>query len=124
MINVLNPTCQNKPGICNKQPCFNFKGEKKGIYCIMHKKDNMVNVKDKKCKHLMCDIIPVFGYSGGKTEYCTKHKKIGMIDITKICCKQIGCETKAGFNVKGKKSIKISFIDSLSGGSATAFSRI
>jgi hypothetical protein len=34
---------------CNKQPVFNFINEKYGIYCKIHKKENMINVIDKKC---------------------------------------------------------------------------
>jgi hypothetical protein len=36
---------------CDKCPCFNIEGEKSGIYCLQHKKDNMINVRTKRCKH-------------------------------------------------------------------------
>jgi hypothetical protein len=35
---------------CDKIPVFNLLNEKLGVYCSKHKKENMVNVKDKKCK--------------------------------------------------------------------------
>ena len=34
---------------CNDQPSYNLKGETKPLYCSKHKKQGMVNVKDKKC---------------------------------------------------------------------------
>jgi len=44
MINK-NNTCLIED--CSIQPCFNFKGEKKGLYCTRHKKENMINVKNR-----------------------------------------------------------------------------
>ena len=36
---------------CIKRPSFNISGEKSGIYCSSHKKDNMVNIEIKYCEH-------------------------------------------------------------------------
>ncbi len=45
MIDVKNKKCLE----CSKNPLFNFKGVKGGIYCNSHKKDNMVNVTHRMC---------------------------------------------------------------------------
>lgn len=46
---------------CGKIPSFNYQGEKIGIYCNDHKKDGMVDVKNKKC--IKCGKIPSFNYN-------------------------------------------------------------
>ena len=57
---------------CNIRPTFNIKGETKGLYCSRHKKDGMINVKDKTCIHEGCNIRPVFNIKGEtKALYCS-----------------------------------------------------
>ena len=34
---------------CKKQPVFNKEGESKPLYCSEHKKEGMVDVKNKRC---------------------------------------------------------------------------
>ena len=34
---------------CMKIPIYNHKGEKRGLYCSIHKKPGMINVKNKQC---------------------------------------------------------------------------
>ena len=36
---------------CDTSPSFNVNGEKSSIYCLQHKKDDMVDVKHKRCEH-------------------------------------------------------------------------
>ena len=62
MVNVINKTCIE----CNKQPCFNKEGETTGLYCATHKKDGMVDVKNKTCKSEWCSTIVHKKYDG----YC------------------------------------------------------
>ena len=57
---------------CKKQPSFNKERETKGIYCNAHKKDGMVNVKEKMCIHLDCIIRPSFN-KAIKVTAPTKH---------------------------------------------------
>ncbi len=84
---------------CNVLPCFNKEGEIKALYCSRHKKDGMVDVKNKKC--LDCDTIPTFNLEGEtKGLYCKKHKKDGMVNVKNKTC--IDCDTRATFNVKGE----------------------
>lgn len=53
MINVVQKTCLE----CDKKPCFNFRGESKGLYCQKHKKEDMFNVIDNTCQSEWCDTI-------------------------------------------------------------------
>ena len=32
---------------CKKSPIYNFEGEKKRLYCSLHKLEGMINVKNK-----------------------------------------------------------------------------
>jgi hypothetical protein len=67
MINVKSKHCLEKN--CNIHPIFNLPNEKIGIYCNIHKKENMINIVDKKCKN-NCDIISkIKKYKG----YCFKY---------------------------------------------------
>jgi len=53
-------------GECKTQPIYNTVGETKGIYCSIHKKDGMINIKDKKCIHPECKKIPSYNIRGEK----------------------------------------------------------
>ena len=55
MIDVKSKKC-NEPN-CETRPVFNYKGNKDGKYCVAHKKEGMINVKDKKCNS--CGLIIV-----------------------------------------------------------------
>ncbi len=70
---------------CNTVPYYNYKGQKKGIYCFEHKKDNMINVIDKKCE--VCnEKIAMWGYEKDKLR-CTEHREYDMINLRpcKMC---------------------------------------
>ena len=50
MIDVKSKKCKFEG--CIKQCSFGIKGDKIATYCRIHKKDNMINVRYKKCKSL------------------------------------------------------------------------
>ena len=87
---------------CNVIPNFNNEGEIKGLYCSRHKKEGMIDVKNKKC--LCCDTQANFNVKGEtKVLYCADHKKDGMVDVKSITC--LDCDKKPTFNVKGEKRL-------------------
>jgi hypothetical protein len=45
---------------CKKNPCFNLPSESKALYCFEHKKENMIDVKNKKCIFKDCQKQPAF----------------------------------------------------------------
>ena len=49
---------------CLKQPSFNFDSETKGIYCVQHKKQNMIDVQNKSkcCLEENCLKRPCFNF--------------------------------------------------------------
>ena len=64
MINISKNTCLEIG--CVKRPCFNFEGEKKGIYCSKHAKETMVSVTTTRCYEIGCKIRPSFNFEGEK----------------------------------------------------------
>ena len=52
MIDVKHKSCEHEG--CNVKPCYNYEGEIKGKFCILHKLENMVDVKHDFCKGKNC----------------------------------------------------------------------
>ena len=72
---------------CSKRANFNYKNEKKALYCSTHKLDDMVDIKNKKCIYDGCDKQPVYNYINEKKAlYCCTHKLEYMIDIINKKC--------------------------------------
>jgi hypothetical protein len=91
---------------CSKNPTFNYSGEKKGIYCGRHKKDDMQDVLSKRCQENGCNTLkPSFNYSDKKIGiYCAKHKKENMFDVLHGTCLDKECNSLSPcFNLPGKK---------------------
>ena len=100
MVNVKDKTCK-EPG-CKTLPCYNYEGEKKGLYCATHKKEGMVDITHKTCKVHGCNTRPNYNYEGEKKGmYCTTHKKDGMVDITHKTCKSEWCNTRPNYKYEG-----------------------
>jgi hypothetical protein len=89
---------------CTKRPSFNIKGNISGIYCLEHKKDNMVDIVHKNCIEEGCTKRPNFNLSNEKTAiYCVKHKKENMINILeKRKCNNYGCNIQPRFNYENE----------------------
>jgi hypothetical protein len=86
-----------KENECKKRPAFNIEGETKGLYCATHKKEGMINVKNKTC--LECNVIPSFNNEGEtKSLYCSVHKKEGMVDVKSKTCLECDCKKRPAFN--------------------------
>jgi hypothetical protein len=79
MVDVKNKRCIREG--CNLiNPVFNIEGSKKGLYCKIHKKENMVDVINKRC--IGCNLRPSFNIEGSKAGlYCKAHKKENMVDV-------------------------------------------
>ncbi len=89
---------------CNIQPIFNYKNEKKAIYCKIHKLENMIDIKHKKCLEKDCIIRPNYNYDiEKKAIYCNIHKLENMIDIISRKCLYENCNTQPIFNYETEK---------------------
>ena len=93
MINVVSKTCLEE--ICNTRPSYNLPGEKKGIYCAVHKLNDMVNVINKTCQEETCNKQPRYNFSDETVGiYCKDHKKETMVDVVSKTCQENGCNTQ------------------------------
>lgn len=61
------------------------------IYCKSHKKDEDINLRNRKCKAPGCLKQPSFGTD--KVEFCFEHSDPNFKNLSKINCKWEGCNT-------------------------------
>jgi hypothetical protein len=102
MVDVKHKKCIHQN--CNIRPAFNNEGEKKALYCTIHKVEGMINIKSKNCIHQDCKKIPVFNNEDEKKGlYCAKHKVEGMVDVKSKTCIHQDCKKQALFNNEGNK---------------------
>lgn len=87
---------------CGKQASYNFKNEEIAIYCVKHSKDEMIDIRSKKC--LDCNKKPSFNFPNliGAL-YCNEHSKEGMINIYNQLCIYPECNISASYNYVGEK---------------------
>jgi hypothetical protein len=88
---------------CKVYSSYNNDGENKGLYCLNHKLEGMVNVKRPVCTHQGCKKQPFYNYKGEKRLYCLTHKLDGMINVVSPSCIHEGCTKQPVFNNKGEK---------------------
>ena len=89
------------PG-CKTRSIYNKEGERP-MYCGIHRKEGMVNVKNKRCIHEDCKTRPTFNKEGAtKGLYCGNHRKEGMVDVKSNRCIYEGCKTRPTFNKEGE----------------------
>jgi hypothetical protein len=87
---------------CLKVPYYNLPTEKSGLYCVNHKKENMINIRNNKC--IDCNKYPYFNVpSEKKPLYCREHKKEGMIDVKHKKCMEDNCLKHPSFNVPSER---------------------
>lgn len=90
---------------CKLRALYSPKGTKKPEYCRTHKKENMIDVLNKRCNFVDCSKYRIYGLKKGIPEYCLKHKLENMIDcITKKCLYE-NCEKSPSYNIKGKSAM-------------------
>jgi len=78
MIDVSSKQCLK----CNKRPSFNYKNEKKPLYCKEHKLPDMIDIKNINC--LECNKRASFNFNYEKKPiYCNTHKLREMINVVK-----------------------------------------
>lgn len=69
--------------VCGKHSIYNYP-DKRPLYCLNCKKENMINVKDKRCK---CgNGLKIYNYDGLKPEHCSSCKKNDMVNVIHKKC--------------------------------------
>ena len=88
-----------REGNCKIRPSYNYQGNKQGIFCNIHKLEEMTNVKDKKCEYENCNKLPTYNYEGeSKKRFCVIHKLNAMVDILHKRCYHEGCLIRPTYN--------------------------
>lgn len=78
-------------------PSFAFEGDRPR-YCVLHKKDLMVNVSQRRCEHESCRRQPLWGWIGEqKARVCGAHKVPGMENIHVKRCEAPRCRKQPNF---------------------------
>ena len=67
MINVNDKTCLFEN--CEKQPNYNYVGEKIALYCVSHKLKDMIDVIHKTCLFTNCPKFPSYNFEGQKLTF-------------------------------------------------------
>ncbi len=89
---------------CLKQGCYNYSGEKKGIYCKEHKDLEMISVKKcMTCAIDDCNSNPFYGYKNEQKTHCKKHISDEMIYLGITCAEDNCNSTNKSYNYKGEK---------------------
>jgi hypothetical protein len=102
MENVVSEKCEK----CERLPTFNFKGKKKGARCLLHKEDDMVDVRHPSC--LKCTKRPTYNFKEKhRGVLCKEHKEDGMVDVENAECEL--CEKQPCYNVLGIKRPRFCF---------------
>jgi hypothetical protein len=87
---------------CTKSPGFNYEGKKERLYCSLHKKDGMVDIKTKKCIEASCEKQPSCNFADQKKAiYCFDHKKENMINVFSKRCREEKCNRIPMYNFPG-----------------------
>jgi hypothetical protein len=88
---------------CKTVPHYNQEGKIRGIYCVSHKLDGMIDVKHKNCIYPNCKTDSHFNFEcESKTLYCFTHKLDGMTNIVSKTCIYPNCNTSPVYNVEGE----------------------
>lgn len=89
---------------CQHQSTFNFEDKKQSIYCSIHKLNNMIDIKHKRCAFKTCKKQPIFNFENEKTPiFCKIHKLNNMIDIKNKKCIFENCKKTLFLILKIKK---------------------
>jgi hypothetical protein len=81
---------------CSKNPVFGYPG-KKNEYCKEHKLDDMIDVKNIRCKE--CSKQASYGYFCDiRSSYCLVHKLDGMVEIRHMKCLDEKCNVRPSYS--------------------------
>jgi len=89
---------------CNKQPSFNWPGQKLRRFCADHRSPGMVDTGSRKCLHEGCMRQPHFNFQGQIRRFCSEHKAEGMVNVApQLVCEYPDCKLRPSFNFPGIK---------------------
>ena len=92
---------------CKKRANYNYKNEKERLYCIEHRKSNMIELDEKSKYCIENDCTKIASYNlvdEKKAIYCKDHLKPNMVNVNAKKCKENGCKYLPSYNYKGEKT--------------------
>lgn len=96
---LVSQLCQE--GNCKIYSCYNYEGEEKSKFCLEHKKDNMIDIKNKNknCNYINCKVRATYNFENEtKGKFCVKHKEEKMTNVLDKMCQHNKCKIRATFN--------------------------
>jgi very-short-patch-repair endonuclease len=102
MVNIVHNKCQENT--CKEIPIFGFLNKKK-LYCLKHKKENMINLfLENKCSVLECS--EEYSNIFDKVKYCNSHTPNNNLILVKRLCKYCDIKDESDYICKDCKNIK------------------
>jgi hypothetical protein len=101
---LVSQLCQQ--GECKITPSYNYENEETCKFCSEHKKDEMVDIKNKnkQCQHQNCKTRATYNFENEKRgKFCIKHKIENMINVMDKNCEYTDCKIRATFNYENEK---------------------
>lgn len=105
MVNIRSRKCLK----CCKDATFAIAGERRALYCLNHKLEDMVDVRHKSCTCIQPNCPKRATYnlpSETKALYCFDHKSADMEDVLHALCDE--CTTRANYGKPGHEADKCS----------------
>ena len=87
--------------LCILNPKFGYE-KNKPLYCKSHASEDMIDVRNKKCKFAGCNVQPRFGLVGESPDFCIQHKTEEMIDLIHKKCIYPECDLRARYEYLGE----------------------
>ncbi len=96
---IVRKQCKQKN--CKTYPIFGYEWKNR-LYCVSHKKEDMINVSHKMCAFEGCKTRPSYNIEGNGPLYCLEHKQENMVDVISKKCKFEGCKKQCSFGFESK----------------------
>lgn len=90
---------------CEDRARYNYIDKKGAMYCLKHKKENMVDKNKKICIIENCIKYASFKDDNNKVLYCTEHKTQDTISNKNKKCLFEGCKTAAYYGTREEKKM-------------------
>lgn len=99
---------------CLRIPVYNIPSETRGVFCLEHKSENIIDVKSKRCSFENCLRRPTFNLpSETRGAFCSEHKSKNMVNVKGKRCGFFGeekegqpkcCRKSAFYGYSGKRA--------------------
>jgi hypothetical protein len=88
---------------CKKDAFYNYKNESQAIFCTIHKKIDMIDVRHRLCNFSDCFKRATFNIKNETVGlYCSLHKKDDIFDVINRKCNEDNCTIQPRYNYKNE----------------------